>query len=244
MKALVIIPAVNENVKLESALKRIKSYLDTGEAAMQIDVLVVDDGSTEPLPDVLLNEFGYRKLRNETTKGVGYAIREAYKLGLEQGYDVLMTMAGNDKDEPQEFNRLLNPIVKDEADFVQGSRYLPGGNYGNLPFYRYFATKYMHPILFSLISGQRITDSTNGFRAVRREIFTDGKIDLDQGWLDHYELEPYLFCQSIRKKYRVIEVPVSKIYPAHKLGYSKMRPFVDWWSILRPLFYLFFKPKN
>jgi dolichol-phosphate mannosyltransferase len=43
---------------------------------------------------------------------------------------------------------------------------------------------------------------------------------------------------AIRLGYRHVEVPVTKIYPSHKLGYTKMRPFIDWWSIMRPIVYL------
>lgn len=42
----------------------------------------------------------------------------------------------------------------------------------------------------------------------------------------------------IRLKYRVKEVPVTKMHPFHKLGYTKMRPIIGWWSILRPLVFL------
>lgn len=59
-----------------------------------------------------------------------------------------------------------------------------------------------------------------------------------QEWLDEYELEPYLYYKVIRLGYKAGEVPVTKIYPPKKLGYTKMRPVVGWWSILRPLFLL------
>ena len=66
----------------------------------------------------------------------------------------------------------------------------------------------------------------------------DERIALDQPWLDKYELEPYLFLKAIRLGYKVKEVPVSKVYPPKELGYTKMKPLVGWWSILRPLVYL------
>jgi dolichol-phosphate mannosyltransferase len=107
-------------------------------------------------------------------------------------------MAGNDKDRPAEIPRLLEPIRRGGADFVQGSRYLPGGDYGNMPFYRRIATQVVHPVLFSIVTGRRITDSTNGFRAFRVSLFDDPRIDIDQPWLDKYELEPYIFFKAIR----------------------------------------------
>ena len=244
MKALLIIPAFNEGVKLEMTAKRVREYLDHRKSTFTIDSLIADDGSTESTPKQLADNLKFLYLRNERRMGVGSLIRRAYDFGLENGYDVLMTMAGNNKDNPNEIDRLLSPILTGKADFVQGSRYLPGGDFGNMPSYRLITTRYVHPWLFSFMTGQRITDSTNGFRAIRSSLLHDQRINLHQEWLDHYELEPYLFYQAIRLKYRVTEVPVSKIYPDKKLGYSKMTPFVSWWSILKPLFYLYFGIKK
>jgi dolichol-phosphate mannosyltransferase len=83
-----------------------------------------------------------------------------------------------------------------------------------------------------------VTESTNGFRAFKTDVLRDPRIDWRQAWLDRYELEPYLMLKAIRLGYRHVEVPVTKIYPRHELGYTKMRPVIDWWSILRPVIYL------
>ena len=82
-----------------------------------------------------------------------------------------------------------------------------------------------------------MTDSTNGFRAFRTTLLDDQRLDLQQQWLDGYELEPYLLYKAIRCGYRVREAPVTKRYDLSR-GYTKMRPFIDWWSILRPVVYL------
>ncbi len=244
MRVLVIVPAFNEGVKLEMTAKRINDFLHRRKNAVTIHPIIADDGSSDLAPEQLAIRFNFIYIKNAQQTGVGHVIRKAYDYGIQNGYDVLVTMAGNNKDNPDEIDRLIEPIVTDQADFVQGSRYLPGGDFGNMPRYRLFTTRFVHPWIFSFVSGRKITDSTNGFRAVRVSLLNDARISLDQEWLNHYELEPYLFYQAIRLNYRVSEVPVSKIYPEKKLGYSKMKPWVDWWSILRPLFYLFFKIKK
>jgi hypothetical protein len=106
-----------------------------------------------------------------------------------------------------------------------------------MPRYRRVATR-LHPLLFSLVSGHWVTESTNGFRAIRTSVLADPRIDLSQSWLDHYELEPYLYLRAIQLGYRTTEVPVTKVYPPKKLGQTKMKPISGWWSILRPLVYL------
>jgi len=245
MKALVIACAYNEGVKFEATCDRIAAFLKRrNRSRVMIDALVIDDASDDQAPKktALKNNFQY--LRNDHRSGIGYSIRRGYQYGLKNKYDILITIAGNNKDNPDEIDRLIEPIVNGSSDFVQGSRYLSGGNYGNMPLYRLLTTRYVHPWLFSLVSGRRITDTTNGFRAVSAAVLRDERIDLQPDWLDHYELEPYLFCRVIRLGYHVSEVPVTKIYPDKKLGYSKMTPITGWWSILRPLVYLFFRVKK
>jgi dolichol-phosphate mannosyltransferase len=147
-------------------------------------------------------------------------------------------MAGNNKDAPEEIPRLLDPIADDRADFVQGSRFLqPVADFGDMPLYRRVATR-VHPLAFSLVARRRVTDSTNGFRAVHRRVLADPRLDLSPRWLDHYDLEPYLYLQAFRLGYRTVEVPVTKIYPPRHMGQTKMKPITGWWSILRPLVYV------
>lgn len=237
MKVIAAPFAFNEGIKIRNTLKKFpreRTY----------DLYVVDDGSTDGSLDGVEEEFNCTVLRSEVNRGIGFNIKRYLDYAIEKGYDVAVIVAGNDKDDPTQIPRLLKPIMEDEFDFVQGSRYLPGGDFGNMPLYRQIATRFVHPLLFSLVSRKRITDSTNGFRAIRLSILNDSKIDYHQTWLDKYELEPYLFYKSIRLGYKVGEVPVTKVYPDKQLGYTKMRPITGWWSILRPLVYLFFKIKK
>jgi hypothetical protein len=108
-----------------------------------------------------------------------------------------------------------------------------------MPVYRRIATR-VHPMLFSVVARRWVTESTNGFRAVRTSLLADARLDLSQEWLQQYELEPYLYLRIIQLGYRTMEVPVTKIYPPRELGQTKMKPIAGWWSILRPLVYVGF----
>ena len=114
---------------------------------------------------------------------------------------------------------------------------------GAMPIYRRFATR-LHPALFWVITGKRVSESTNGFRAFRTSILRDERIHWRDKWLDKYELEPYLLFKAIKLGYRHTEVPVTKIYPPKRLGYTKMKAITGWWSILRPLVYLGLRLKS
>ena len=231
LKVLACPIAFNEEKKIGSVLKRFEGV------SSQDEILLIDDCSTDGTRAVA-EKMGIKVLSQSKRSGVGAGIRRAIRYAEENHFDILVILAGNDKDRPSEMNRLVDPIVNEGYDFVQGSRYLPGGDYGNMPLYRRVSTQFIHPMFFSFISGQRITDSTNGFRALRVSVFQDKRINIDASWLDQYELEPYIFYKFIKLGYKVKETPVTKIYPPKELGYTKMRPITGWWSILRPLFLL------
>ncbi len=84
---------------------------------------------------------------------------------------------------------------------------------------------------------------TNGFRAYRLGLLDDERIRLEQDWLETYELEYYLHYKVISLGYRFREVAVSKNYPSRR-KYSKIRPVMDWWSIVRPILLLRFGIKS
>jgi dolichol-phosphate mannosyltransferase len=234
LRVLAIIPVFNEEVKIGKVLDRIPG--DVVDEA-----LVVDDGCTDASPEVARSK-GATVLPMGRTVGVGAALREGYQYAVDRGFDVAVVMAGNNKDAPEEIPLLLEPIHAGRAVFVQGSRWLkPDQNLGPMPRYRKVATR-LHPMLFSVVARHRVTDSTNGFRAIRVDVLRDPRLDLSPAWLDKYELEPYLYLSVIGLGYPVAEAPVTKVYPPKAIGQTKMRPFVDWWSILRPLAHAAVKP--
>lgn len=227
LKVVVIAPCYNEAAKIGLVVDRVLAVPCVDE------MVVVDDGSDDPSATVA-EQKGATVIRLGKVLGVGAALRRGMQQ-MKSKYDVIVIIAGNNKDEPQEIPKLLEPIAQGKAIFVQGSRFLQGGGYGgDMPFYRKLATR-LHPMLFSLVTGRRVTESTNGFRAFSSKLLDDERIALTQEWLDQYELEPYLYYKTITLGYPTCEVPVTKIYPPKKVGYTKMKPITGWWSILRPL---------
>jgi dolichol-phosphate mannosyltransferase len=175
---------------------------------------------------------------HEKRKGIGYAIREGIDYGIENNYDIAVVLAGNNKDDPREIPRVLEPILKEGFDYVQGSRFLSGGKKVNNPILRGVFSR-LYPFVWTLFTRKRCTDVTNGFRAYKLNLFSDKRLELHQDWLDSYQLEYYIHYKALTLGYKTIEVPVSKTYAfRHRGGYSHISPFRDWWMIVGPLIYL------
>lgn len=204
--------------------------------------LVIDRASRDDLDIVRkrVSELGtpIHIIANSKRKGVGYALKQGIRYGMDRHYDVVVVMAGNNKDSPKEIPRLVGPIVNDEFDYVQGSRFLPGGRKVRQPVLRGVFSR-LYPLLWRLFTKSHCTDVTNGFRAFNLGILTDTRINIWQDWLDSYQLEYYIHYKVLTLGYRFREVPVSKVYShRHKGGYSKISPLRDWWAIAGPLVYL------
>lgn len=197
------------------------------------DVLLVDDGSTDGTAEAM-ESGGLPVLRHETNRGLGAALKSGIERALAEGYEAVVVLAGNGKDDPAEIPRFLEALAAGH-DYVQGSRFRPGGRHQNLPLGRHLLIR-AHCLFVRLLTGFPATDAVNGFRAYRLRLFRDERIDVWQPWLDRYEFESYLHYKVLTLGYRVMEVPVSKTYPAPRPGlrYSHIRPVVDWWRILRP----------
>lgn len=234
MKTIAILPAYNEANRIGNIFARFTPRVVD-------DIFLVDDGSTDDTGKIAAS-FGAKVVTHTKKMGVGEGIRNGIKYALENGYDVVVVMAANGKDDPQEIPHLVKPIMEDGFDYVQGSRFLTGGKQVNTPLSRVFAIK-AYSVLWSLVMGIKITDVTNGFRAYKTSIFKNKEINIWQEWLGTYELEYYLHYKVIKYGYRVKEVPVSKIYP--ETGkYTKIRAVLDWWRIIKPFIYLTLKIKK
>ncbi|MGD0477054.1 MAG: glycosyltransferase family 2 protein [Nitrososphaerales archaeon] len=183
-------------------------------------------------------------IKNRDRRGVGYCLRQGLEYLMSTGHAIAVIMAGNGKDDPTEIHQLIGPVLHEHYAYVQGSRYVKGGSWEKMPFVRMVFNR-LYPVLWTIVTGRRCTDVTNGYRCYRLDILRDHRVNLDQKWLNGYSLEYYLHYKVLLLGYRMKEVPVSKIYAfRHKGGYSKIQPLKDWWPILSPLVLLFLGVRN
>lgn len=218
-KIIVVTGGLNEEGKIGEVIRKIPSFVDK--------IIAIDDASKDNTAEEA-KKAGAFVLKNDRTMGAGCVLRRGFDYAVRHGYDIIIVIAGDDQDFPSEIKELIEPLMNG-YDFVLGSRYL---RKHKAPVFKKIQTK-VYSYLFSIVIKKRITDASNGFRAFKTSILKD--VDLSPPWLNSYELEPYLLLQVIKKKYKIKEVPVNKKYDKEK-GYTKMKPFIDWYRICKPLF--------
>lgn len=221
----VVIPALNEAGKIGRVLDKMPDD-------PRFEVIVVDDGSTDGTGNEAREHGAALVIRHEVRQGVGAAIRDGWLAGIQRGRPYLALLSGDDQHVPDELLGAFAAMEAAKADYVQGSRWMPGGkvvggNQGRQRGTRIYSTA------FSLLAGRRVTDATNGFRIFRSELLAHPNVDIRQEWLASYDLEPYVLYKAIRLRYRVIEHPVTVVYHRAE-SYTKMRGIKDWWRLFRP----------
>ena len=227
------IPIINEGVRIQTQLQKMHD-LGLHELA---DIAIADggssDGSTEPEQ---LIPVGVRTLLIKTGSGkLSAQLRMFFAYALAQGYEGVVIVDGNNKDGVEAIPEFLKNL--DEGwDYIQGSRYMPGGIEKNTPSIRKWAVTLIHAPVISVAAGFRYTDTTNGFRALSRAYLLDSQLQPFRNIFDTYNLHYYLSIMAPRLGYRVKEIPVSRVYPESGPTPSKIKGFGTHWHMLVLLF--------
>jgi dolichol-phosphate mannosyltransferase len=207
----VVIPVINEGERIKNLLSRMADLKISNIA----DIIIVDSGSTDgSLKLSLLRDTGVRALLVKTDPGkLSSQLRCAYAFALDQGYEGVVTIDGNDKDDPEAIPKFIDAL-QNGIDFVQASRFIRGGMAENTPKLRDFAIRLVHAPLLSQFSGFHWTDTTQGFRAYSRKMLMDPDISVFRDIFITYELLAYLSYRAPKLGYYCIELPTIRRYPA------------------------------
>jgi len=205
---VLVIPVINEGERIRRQLEAI------ARLAPPLDVIVADGGSTDgSLDEAFLRAVWVRALLIKRGPGrLSAQLRMAYAWCLEQGYDGVVTMDGNEKDGVEALPAFVARL-EEGYDLVQGSRYLPGGAAINTPLDRKLAGRLVHAPLISLAAGFRFTDTTNGFRGYSRRLLEDPRVAPLRDVFSDYNLLFYLSIRAGRLGFRCVEIPVVRRYP-------------------------------
>ena len=228
----VVIPVINEGERIKSLLCRMAALKIGGIG----DIIIVDGGSTDgSLAPESLKQNDVRGLLVKTGPGkLSAQLRCAYAFALDQGYEGIVTIDGNDKDDPEAIPRFIEAL-KQGADFVQASRFIAGGMAENTPKSRDFAIRFIHAPMLSLFSGFKWTDTTQGFRAYSRKMLLDPRIAPFRIVFMSYELLAYLSYRAPKLGYRCLELPTTRQYPKGEVP-TKISSIKGNLSVLQVLF--------
>ncbi|HWQ47762.1 MAG TPA: glycosyltransferase family 2 protein [Methanosarcina sp.] len=225
----VILPAFNEEVSIGSVVLLTRYYAD--------NVIVVDDGSSDRTAEIA-RKAGAEVVQHGTNKGKGAALKTGFAAADNLGADIIVTMDSDGQHNPAEIPNLVNPIIRGEADMVNGSRYLYGLG-KNTPSYRRVGQTILDGAT-KLNSGLEITDSQSGFRA-----FSASTKDFFRFKAQGMAIESEMLTDAGKSGLRITEVEIGVRYD---VGCSTEHPIKHGFGVLlmilkdiefnKPLYYL------
>jgi dolichol-phosphate mannosyltransferase len=203
-----VIPVINEGERIQRQLMKISGLKPS------VDVIVADGGSTDgSLPLDFLRAMDCRALLVKKGPGrLSAQLRMAYAWALDEGYLGIITVDGNGKDGVSAIDDFVEKLDAG-FDYVQGSRYVAGGQAINTPVDRRIAGRLVHAPVLSLSARRRYSDTTNGFRGYSARYLLDPRVAPFRDIFQHYSLLFYLTVRASQLGYRTIEIPVTRAYP-------------------------------
>lgn len=191
----VVIPAYNEAENVPFVLKEMPAEV----GGLGVHPIVIADGCTDRT-EQMARDLGALVIRRDLRRGSGAAVRLGYRAALGAGARVIVTLDADGQHDPAEMERLVGPLLRGEADMVQGSRIL--GDFEVESHTRKHGVR-LFARLLSVLSRTKITDPSTGYRAMTAESLR--KLDLRQ---DQFYVSE-LILDAARKGMNVIEVPIT-----------------------------------
>jgi len=223
MKILVIIPAYNEVENLGPLIEQLLKH------PLDLEVLVIDDHSPDGtgalVRSLAAKEARIHLLERPGKLGMGSAQREGLRYALARGYDRVMIMDADFSHDPALVPAMIR--ASETADFVVGSRYIPGGSTPDWPWHRRFLSGGSN-VLSRLTLGRQLHDWTSSYRCFRREALA--ALPFDRLQSDGYEFVEELAYAIVSRGFRVAEVPITFIDRSR--GQSKINRHEVWKAAL------------
>jgi glycosyltransferase involved in cell wall biosynthesis len=196
LRRVAIVPALNEQYTIGGVIDELRAF-DPG-----LDVVVIDDGSGDGTARAARAK-GARVLRLPFNLGIGGAVQTGFRFAFEQGYDVAVRVDGDGQHDPAQLGRVLEPVLRGDADIAVGSRFADTNDPGYRPSRSRRVGIKLLAWVVSRIVGRRVTDTTSGFQALNRRGIALFARDYPH---DYPEVEATIMV--FRHRLRMVEVPV------------------------------------
>jgi hypothetical protein len=204
-KIAILVPAYNEAENIGYVLDRMPGEV----CGLSTAVLVVDDGSRDGTGDVAA-EHGAVVARHVINRGGGAALRTGYRLMVESGAAIVVTLDADGQHLPAEMERLVKPVLAGEVDMAHGSRVL--GRADRNHFARELGIVFFNRLV-SAITRTHVTDCSNGYRAVRTTVLPQLVLRQEQFHTSEFMIE------AIKRDIPAREIPITVEQRLH--GHSK-----------------------
>ncbi|UYP48699.1 Undecaprenyl-phosphate 4-deoxy-4-formamido-L-arabinose transferase [Candidatus Lokiarchaeum ossiferum] len=213
-KILLFLPCYNEAENCVSVLKEIKQEKEKVEErhAINFDVLVINDGSTDITADTLKNHqslFEFQVLNLPQNKGYGYVIKRGFQIAQQKSYDYVISFDIDGQHESQFISQFVDFLIQNNTnnyDIVSGSRYLDAKLFWQQPWKdRFLVNTVITGVLNTF--GFSFTDAFCGFKAYRVDRLS--KLNLT---LDGYEMPIQLWMEAQKNNFHIVEKSVPVIY--------------------------------
>lgn len=210
-KIFIIIPAFNESLIIKEVIREVQN------AGYQ-NIIVVDDGSADNTFSEANSILNIIALRHKINRGKGAAIKTGIVAACLCDPDIVVTIDGDGQHDPNDIEKLIQPIEDERCDVVLGTRMT---NSAGMPFLKVVANK-VGNIFTLLFYGILVTDSQSGFRAYSKYAATiiDTKAD-------KYEYDSKVIREINHNKLRFSEVPISVRYTPYSLAKPYKQGFVN-----------------
>lgn len=204
-KIAILVPAYNESDNIGVVLDQMPAEV----CGVRTEILVVDDGSRDGTGDVAA-EHGALVARHVTNRGGGAALRTGYRLMVESGALIVVTLDADGQHRPDEMERLVKPVLDGEVDVAHGSRVL--GHADRNHFARELGIVFFNRLV-SFITRTHVTDCSNGYRAVRTTVLPQLVLRQEQFHTSEFMIE------AIKRGVPAKEIPITVEQRLH--GHSK-----------------------
>jgi len=201
----VIVPVYNERTTLIEIVRRMRAV----DLPMDREIVVVDDGSNDGTDKVLsaIEDSTVRVLRHPGNQGKGAAIRSG--LAVVRGDLVLIQDADLEYD-PEDWPKLLNPVLRGRAKVVYGSRFT--GERKNMLFWHWVGNRFLS-LVTNVLYNTTLSDMETGYKLFDRSVIDGITIDSDS-----FDFEPEITAKVLRRGHRIYEVPISYAGREHDEG--------------------------
>jgi hypothetical protein len=194
-RLVVVSPAFDEAENVGDVIRGLPERVD----GYEVVPLIVSDGSRDATAEVA-RRAGALVAELPIRRGGGLALRVGYEIALQLGAEIVVTMDADGQHLPSELGVMIDPIVRGGADYVNGSRVI--GEIERESLVRHVGVHVFSRVV-TLLTGQRITDPSSGYRAARAELLERLALREDQFWTSE------ILIEALRHRARVVEVPIT-----------------------------------